>query len=409
MDRQRPNAAATLAAVLREALARLVRADTIRELDVRTEVVGDQPRAEVSFVDPAIPARVAVRSLSFCDRGPRRWHGPRVRSRRSGLHPDGVGVAIPRPRPSTPDRRGVGCLDGAGAFALALLGTEYLAKIATEQVLPDRAIREYLDRHGRRRASPWAATAASLLVALTGAPSTTADATTAAMVSAAGVRFTFPGSTLELDGAGEGSATIECSETGTDNPLPGAVVTFVTAPAGFDVTGTVAGTVALGRRRRRTPRTPLGSSRTASAARVRPRARIGGRGRRRSPAWTPPTSTRRSTTPSRRRCFGGRDGGRARPGPGDAVDRTRIVNASLTTRVAGYIEGTVDADGDAVATAEQVQKRPVTLGSYTILAATPQGTDVTIEVDPDAGYPFCYGRGRRATRSPRPRPGAPSS
>lgn len=55
VDRQRPNAAATLAAVLREALARLVRADTIRELDVRTEVVGDQPRAEVSFVDPRDP------------------------------------------------------------------------------------------------------------------------------------------------------------------------------------------------------------------------------------------------------------------------------------------------------------------------------------------------------------------
>lgn len=281
----------------------------------------------------------------------------------------------------------------AGAFALALLGTEYLAKIATEQVLPDRAIREYLDRHGETEGLPRrAATAASLLVALTGAPSTTADATTAAMVSAAGVRFTFQGSTLELDGAGEGSATIECSETGTDGNLAvGAVVTFVTAPAGFDVTGTVAGTVALGEAEEED---------AAYAARIiayRQRRPASG-SREDWRTWAEEVSGVDTSyvypevdyTLSETGVSGAVTVVVLGPAQGDAVDRTRIVDASLTTRVAGYIEGTVDADGDAVATAEQVQKRPVTLGSYTILAATPQETDVTIEVDPDAGYPFCY-------------------
>lgn len=281
----------------------------------------------------------------------------------------------------------------ASAFALVFLGTEYLAQITTEQVLPDRAVSEYLDRHGatdglpRRTASP-----SSLLVALTGVALATADATQFAMVDAAGLRYVFEDTTLTLDGSGEGSATVVCEEDGTDGNLAvGAILTFVTAPADFDVTGTVAGTVALGE----------DTEEDADyAARI-----IAYRQRR-------PASGSREDWRTWAEEVGGVDVSYVYPevdytlsetgvpgavtlvilGPaqGDSVDRTRIVDASLASRVGDYIEGTVDADGVAVPTAEQVQKRPVTLGGYTVLPATATETDVTIEVDPESGYPFCY-------------------
>jgi len=285
----------------------------------------------------------------------------------------------------------------AGAFALTLMPGELEAETLQDQILPDRAGEGFLLRHGNVEGIPrLAAVAAVLLVNVTGTVGASSVPTGRAMTAPSGLRFVVISTVIPregaLDGGGGGSVYVRCVTPGTGGNLGvGTTLTWVSPPVGFDPPGTVAGTQTAGE---------AAETDSAYAQRVM--------------AW------RRNRPGSGNnqdwREWGGAVDGvdvtfvfpnvlgnttglpgvvtllALGPAPGSSTAQTRILSGDALANVAAYIEGTQDAHGAAVPSAQQVQRRPTTMlaGNYSIITATPYVVNITLAVTVAAAYRFPF-------------------
>ncbi|MFA9269432.1 MAG: baseplate J/gp47 family protein [Baekduiaceae bacterium] len=296
----------------------------------------------------------------------------------------------------------------ADAFSKALEPTEYLSGEAAKRVLIRGQFGTDLDQSasddGTERK---AASAGRLTVALTGPLSASTPVSGATLSAASGLRFTpinpVTGATLtaiSTDGAGAATVTLEAQTLGTDGTVgAGTVLTWTTAPTGFGATATVATVVVRGEnaetdtelqtrlieRRRERPGSGNRSQwcewgRAVAGVGecfVYPRTRIDGAGE-----WfygTPGCLVLEPVTPAPDDDSYVQNGD-GTLGAGLDPSTTRIPSAGLLTLVRSYLDGTTDADGDAVPEASQVQLYPATIDPDNVDVRAPAIVAVPVRV-----------------------------
>ncbi len=293
----------------------------------------------------------------------------------------------------------------ASATALVMMASEAGAENLEDQILPDRADTANVNRHGEVDGVDRApAVAAELLVNVTGTPGGSSLATGLAMTSPTGTRYTVTTSPVPdggaLDGLGGGSVNVRAEVAGADgNASVGTILTWVSPPAGFDATATVAGTVTEGEEEEDDAEY---AARIISNRQTRP-----GSGNRQDwrrwveevdgveSVFVYPNALDRGTGVIVTGAAGVLTVVALGPARNGAVSQTRLLSSGKITEIEGYIEGTLDAAGDAVALARQVQLRPTTMkvGNYDIRAATQSSLAVvlTLAVNAENAFPFLDG------------------
>ena len=135
----------------------------------------------------------------------------------------------------------------ASAFSLPLEGIELRALAMTKEIFPDTASEPFLLRHaatiGMIRKP---ATAARLSVTVTGTPSTTSPVGSRTVNAPDGTKYVpvdtsnVPLANITLDGSGNATILVKAQTNGTiGNRSVGAILTWSTAPTGFNSTATV--------------------------------------------------------------------------------------------------------------------------------------------------------------------------
>lgn len=268
----------------------------------------------------------------------------------------------------------------AGAFAIELEGVEAQAEQTQRDILPDQASEEALGRHGyvndiERREGDRARLTVTVTSAIAG---TYPIAAGTQMVFSDGTVYNVDDRSVATSG-GSPSGTIEvtASEAGTAGTREvGASLTFVSAPAGLDSTGTVAAVIREG-----SDEEPIAEWAGRIILHMRDRPAAGNRADWRDwvmaytateiddvyvyPLLSKPTSFPGAGTPNTPGSLTVLPIG---PAQGDSLTNTRIVpsdNVSSRTGgadlyfIRGYIEGAYDTDGSVLANGNP--KRPCTL------------------------------------------------
>lgn len=288
----------------------------------------------------------------------------------------------------------------ASATALVLMASEAGAENLESQIFPDTADTANVNRHGNADGiDRAAAVAAELQVNVSGTPLATSLASGLAMTSPTGTRYSVTSVPL-LDGLGGGTITVEAEVAGTDgNASVGTILTWVAPPAGFDATGIVAGTITEGEE---------AEDDDEYAARIlsNRRNRAGSGNRQDWRRWVEEVDGvdtayvySNAIDPGGGIITTGAAGvlttvalGPPRNG---SVSQTRILSSGKIAQIAAYIEGTLDAAGEAVPAEEQVQLRPTTLpaANCPVRAATQSVLAVvlTLTVNADNAFPFVDG------------------
>ena len=319
----------------------------------------------------------------------------------------------------------------ADALALEQEGAEATAAAATLEAFPESASEDgvlvHADFSGLDRQPATAAVMRARVVgSANGASTVPAEAE---LIGPTGLIYRADAATLALDGSGYGFITVRARDVGAaGNLTSGAVLTWVSAPAGLTSTATVraaSGDV--------TPLLVAGADQE-SIEELRARAILArkekaqGGNRADWVRWAVTVAGVGSAycyPRSRRTALDG--GGFAwsygvpgslvvlplAPAPGAATyvqnadgtmglgldpTFTRIPSSELRAIVREYVEGTVDAAGLTVPEAAQQQLRPASLapGSYEIGAAGVVGVNVTLRVTTDpaiAPWPWGFGPG----------------
>lgn len=293
----------------------------------------------------------------------------------------------------------------ASAIALVLMPGEAGAENLEDQILPDRANTANLNRHGNvDGVDRGEAVAAELQVNVKGTPG--ASSATAALTMSApdGTRYLVTSSPVPeggaLDGLGGGSVFVTAETPGTaGNASVGTILTWTAPPTGFNATALVAGTITEGE--------DTETDEDYAARVMSTRANRPGSGNRQdwrrwveavdgvAAVYVYPNAIDPGTGVIATGAAGVHTVVALGPVRGGAASQTRILSAGKITEIEGYIEGTLDAAGDAVPVELQVQLRPTTqpFANCAIRAATQSALAVEIAVavrDADA-FPFTDG------------------
>ncbi len=282
----------------------------------------------------------------------------------------------------------------ADALSVELLQLESAAEALSHEILPDEAI-ELLDRHAAVYAiTRRAASAAVLTVAVTGTPSTTpAIPAGSKMSSPSGALFTVSDASVALDGSGNGTlSVVTADEGGSAGTLAnGAVLTWQSAPAGLNPTGTVASITTSGE-----------DEETDEELRARLLDRL-----RQRPAsgnaedWRDWTETCDGVEEAYvyQRLQPGTTSGEVLgcvtvvavgPAQGDSVTNTRVLGSTRCDEIEDFINGTRNAAG--VVVTDGVQLRPVTMASadFEVTNLVPTTQNVTVAIKNSSRYPFAF-------------------
>ncbi len=300
----------------------------------------------------------------------------------------------------------------AEALATIVSLFEYQASKLDKEILPDQASYT-LNRHGEVEGMPRdAAVSAVLEVAVTGTPSATLTLTGTTMTATDGVtEYTISenadgtGTSVALDGSGNGTVYATAVEAGEDSNLPdGSILAWSSPPTGANPTGEVTDTTVDGADE---------ESDADYAARIiaRRQERPASGNRADWKDWVEAVTgvTTAVVYPLLHPTYGTDTLGAVTvlalgPVQGDSADNTRIVSGALLTTIAGYIEGDNDVDGDAVT--DGTQLRPVTIkaDAYTIEAATEEVEDVELTIVLASAYaaPWTYNAAYLVLASPAP-------
>lgn len=293
----------------------------------------------------------------------------------------------------------------ASAFALVLMAGEAGAENLEDQILPDRADTANVNRHGGVDGVDRApAVAAELQVNVTGSPGGSSLLTGLAMTAPDGTRYRVTTSPVPdggaLDGGGGGSVDVVAEVPGTaGNASVGTILTWVSPPSGFDATATVAGTLTQGEDE---------EDDAEYAARIiaNRKTRPGSGNRQDWVRWVEavdgvgavyvyPNVIDLGSGVITTGAAGVLTVVALGPARAGEVSQTRILSSGKITDIEGYIEGTLDAAGDAVAAERQVQLRPTTIlaGNYDIRAATQSVLAVVLSltVNAENEFPFLDG------------------
>lgn len=294
------------------------------------------------------------------------------------------------------------------ALALEFEATELGAREAASRVLLRTQFGSDLDQSadddGTARK---AATTGRFTAPVTGPASSSTPVAGATLAAANGQRYTpidpVTGATLTsitTDGAGAATITVEAQTAGTASTLgTGTILTWNTAPTGFGATATVASVVRRGenaesdaalqvrlieRRRER----PGGGNRSewrewgravagVGECFVYPRTRITGAG-----TWllgNPGTVVLEPVTPTPEADSYVQHGDGSL-GVGLDPSTTRIPSTGLCDLLRAYLEGTVDAAGDAVPEAAQLQRYPATMHPQNLDIRPPAVVQINVRV-----------------------------
>lgn len=296
----------------------------------------------------------------------------------------------------------------ADAWAKSLEPTEYLAGQAAARVLIRGQFGTDLDTSaGDDGTAREAASAGRVTLPVTGPLSASTPVNGATLSAASGLRFTpidaVSGEALveiSTDGDGAATITLEAQTPGTDGMVAaGTILTWSTAPTGFGSTATVSGVARRGenaetdvelqarliaRRRER----PGSGNRSewrewgvavagVGECFVYPRTRVDNTG-----AWlfqTPGCVVLEPLTPApdADSYVQNADG---TVGAGLDPASTRLPSTDLCDLVRGYLDGTLDATGDAVPEASQVQRYPATMNPDNLDIRAPAVTTTAVEV-----------------------------
>jgi hypothetical protein len=318
----------------------------------------------------------------------------------------------------------------ADAWAKSLEPTEYLAGQAAARVLIRGQFGTDLDTSaGDDGTAREAASAGRVTLPVTGPLSASTPVNGATLSAASGLRFTpidaVSGEALveiSTDGAGAATITLEAQTPGTDGMVAaGTILTWSTAPTGFGSTATVSGVARRGenaetdvelqarliaRRRER----PGSGNRSewrewgvavagVGECFVYPRTRVDNTG-----AWlfqTPGCVVLEPLTPApdADSYVQNADG---TVGAGLDPASTRLPSTDLCDLVRGYLDGTLDATGDAVPEASQVQRYPATMNPDNLDIRAALTVEVAVEVsittEPSVA-PWPFGQSNGAIRN----------
>jgi hypothetical protein len=296
----------------------------------------------------------------------------------------------------------------ADAWAKSLEPTEYLAGQAAARVLIRGQFGTDLDTSASDDGTAReAASAGRVTLPVTGPLSASTPVNGATLSAASGLRFTpIDGTTgeplveISTDGAGAAVITLEAQTPGTDGMVAaGTILTWATAPTGFGSTATVSAVVRAGEnaetdvelqarliaRRRERPGSGNRSDwrewgiAVAGVGElfVYPRTRITNAG-----DWifqAPGCVVLEPVTPApdADSYVQNNDG---TVGAGLDPDATRIPSTDLCDLVRGYLDGTLDAEGNAVPEASQVQLYPAAMNPDNLDIRPPAMGAVAVEV-----------------------------
>jgi len=289
----------------------------------------------------------------------------------------------------------------ASMIAIVQNACDVQALQVSRDILPDQASNGAIERFGYVYGiARQTAVAARLTVTVTGTPSATITIPVgSALAWTDGTLYRCTSTSVTLSGGGSGTINVTATTTGlTTTRAVGDVLTWQSAPAGLNPTGTVAGITTagddaesyqdwalriIGRLRER----PASGNRADWAAWVE--------------AYTALDIVSVYVYPLTQPLTGAAVLGcvtvvAVGPAQGDSITNTRIlgvgnVPGATLTEVHDYIEGTRTADGLVTATGTQL--RPVTMsaGDYTVDAIDVAPQSVVMSVTPNSANAYAFG------------------
>lgn len=288
----------------------------------------------------------------------------------------------------------------AGMIAIVQNACDVQALQVSRDILPDQASNGAIERFGYvYGVSRTPAVAARLTVTVTGTPSATVTIPAGSSLAwTDGTLYLSTSTSVTLSVGGSGTINVAATTTGlTTTRAVGDVLTWQSAPAGLNPTGTVASVVTAGddaesyqswaqqiisRLRER----PASGNRADWAAWVQAYTALDIR-----EVYVYPT-TQPTTGAATLGCVTVVAVG---PAQGNSTSNTRIlggVSGAALTEVHDYIEGTRTSTGLVTATGTQL--RPVTMsaGDYTVdaISVTPQTVQMTLVVNSANAFPFSF-------------------
>ena len=284
----------------------------------------------------------------------------------------------------------------ASGIALNLQPLEAFAGNLRKEILPQTASPEYLAEHGRSDGvTREPATSARFVVAGVGTALATANFTGRTLRSAAGYVFTPDASTATIDGSGNYTVAVTATELGAESNLPvGALLSWDALPT--NVTTTLVSVSAVTVIADATERDSDYALRITEQRRERP-----GSGNRSDwRAWCQAVSgvarayvyplydpTLGTNTPNAVTvvCVG--------PAQGDSTTNTRVLGSPVLTNIVDYIEGDVDAEGNALTDGVQLRAAGMPPGNYTIAAINVSPVNVDMRITQASAYAFPFSAG----------------
>lgn len=282
----------------------------------------------------------------------------------------------------------------ADAVAVVVALIEQQADQQTRDQFPDTASADALAHHAAVYAiTRRVAVAAVLAVAVTGTPSTTpAIPAGSKMSSPSGALFSVTSVSVALDGSGNGTISVTAEDGGAAGTLAfGVVLTWQSAPAGVNPTGTVSSITTAGEDTEEDD-----DLRARLLDRLRQRPASGNAEDWRD--WTETCDGIESAYVYQRLQPGTTSGEvlgcvtvvAVGPDQGDAVLNSRVVGATRCNEIEDFINGTRNASG--VVVTDGVQLRPATMATadfeVTNLVVTTQ--NVTLSIKNSGRFPFGF-------------------
>lgn len=282
----------------------------------------------------------------------------------------------------------------ADVYALELAQFGHRLASFLTQFLPDRASGEILTRYGSVNGVDREQAVAAVFVATgTGTPSSTITPGTSLLRSSSGYLYKLLGTSFNTNGGGVWTATFVAQNAGlASNPIVGATMQWDSVPANSNPLSTVSSVT--------TPGADI-ESETDYAKRIidtiRERPASGNRSDVRSWANTVTGVFSSFVYPLRLPAVAGESLGcftivPVGPPDGDTPvypTHPRLLNLTKINQVIGYIEGTNDADGNAVA-GKQLRHVGMKPTNMSVVQGTAESLDVTltIETSPDADFEY---------------------
>lgn len=282
----------------------------------------------------------------------------------------------------------------ADALAVILATIEQQAAQQALDTFVDTASDAAVERHAavyaitRRAASP-----ATLTVAVTGTPSTTPSISAGSKMSGSdGALFTCSDLSVVLDGSGNGSITVTADDAGSAGTLAaGTVLTWQSAPAGLDSTGTVSATVTSGEDAETTD-----ELRARVLSRLRQRPASGNSEDWRdwcescdgvTRAYVYPLLQPSTVSGDTLGCVTVVVMG---PAQGTNPTNTSVISSARCAEIEDYIEGVRDTAGALDASATQLRPAAIATADYEVTFVGVSPVDVEVDIKTTSRFPFSF-------------------